>query len=157
VHRYLSRSTSTFCRASVVESEKELLGADIAEQSTVASTIQGPLSASDLKVKRVDHYYSKWSGKWKYQNSGFNVIPELRPLPSEGKDDSWAGPCFIVIRTVPQQEDRDITFKVVIKNPCLLKACKDVISKRSQVCLGTQSHLRYCRLLYHSTFIMNSF
>ena len=63
------------------------------------------------------------------KNSGFNVIPELRPLPSEGKDDSWAGFCFIVIRTVLQQEDRDITFEVAIKSPYLLKAYKDVIQE----------------------------
>jgi hypothetical protein len=63
------------------------------------------------------------------QNSGSDVIPELRPLPSEGKDDPWVGFCFIVKRTVPQQEDKDITFKVIIKSPYLLKACKDVIKE----------------------------
>jgi hypothetical protein len=34
-----------------------------------------------------------------------------------------------VIRTLPQQEDKEITFKVVIKSPYLLKACKDVIQE----------------------------
>lgn len=50
-----------------MESEKELLGADTAAQSTASSNIQVHLPPPDLKVKRVDHYYSKWSGKWKYQ------------------------------------------------------------------------------------------
>jgi len=63
------------------------------------------------------------------KNSGSNVIPELRPLPAEGKDDPWATFCFIVIRTLPQQEDKEVTFKVVIKSPYLLKACKDVIQE----------------------------
>jgi hypothetical protein len=63
------------------------------------------------------------------KNSSSNVIPELRSLPSDGKDDPWVGFCFIVIRTIPQQEDKDITFKVVIKSPYLLKACKDVIQE----------------------------
>jgi hypothetical protein len=48
-------------------------------------------------------------------------------LPSEGKDDPWAGFCFVVIRNIPQQEDKDVTFKVHIKSSYLLKACKDVI------------------------------
>jgi hypothetical protein len=63
------------------------------------------------------------------KNSGSNVIPELRPLPAEGKDDPWATFCFIVIRTLAQQEDKEVTFKVVIKSPYLLKACKDVIQE----------------------------
>ena len=67
MRRYLARSNSTFRRASIVESEKDLLGADSAEQSTVASTIQAPLLSPNLKVKRVDYYYSRWSRKWKYQ------------------------------------------------------------------------------------------
>ena len=57
------------------------------------------------------------------------MIPELRSLPADGKDDPWVGFCFIVIRTLPQQDDKDITFKVVIKSPYLLKACKDVIQE----------------------------
>jgi len=132
MRRYLPGSNSTFRRASVIESEKDLLGTDSTEQSTIASiasTVQGPLPAPNLKVKRVDHYYSKWSRRWKYQNSGSNVIPELRPIPSDGKEDPWASFCFVVIRTLPQQEGKEITFKVVIKSPYLLKACKDVIQE----------------------------
>ena len=63
------------------------------------------------------------------KNSGSNVIPELRPLPSEGKEDPWASFCFVVIRTLPQQEDKDITFRVVIKSSYLLTAGKDVIQE----------------------------
>jgi hypothetical protein len=85
----------------------------------------------NLKVKRVDYYYSRWSRKWKYQNSGSNVIPELRPLPSEGKEDPWQEFCFVVVRTIPKSSDQGIepSFKVVIKSPYLLKACKDVIQQ----------------------------
>jgi len=130
MRRYLPGSNGTLRRTSVIESEKNLLETDSAEQSTVASTIQEPLPAPNLKVKRLDYYYSKWSRKWKYQNSGSNVIPELRPLPADGKEDPWASFCFVVIRTLPQQEDKEIiTFKVVIKSPYLLKACKDVIQE----------------------------
>lgn len=64
--RYLPASTSTFFRPSIVESEKEFLDADTVAQS-IASSVQAHLPPPDLKVKRVDHYYSKWSGKWKYQ------------------------------------------------------------------------------------------
>jgi hypothetical protein len=46
-----------------------------------------------------------------------------------GKEDPWAEFCFVVVRTIPQVENEDsvITYKVVIKSPYLLTACKEVI------------------------------
>ena len=70
MRRFLnSKSNSTFHRGSVIESEKDLLASDNAERSTIASTGQEPLPTPNLKVKRLDFYYSKWSRKWKYQVS----------------------------------------------------------------------------------------
>jgi hypothetical protein len=59
------------------------------------------------------------------------VIPELRPLPSDGKDDPWQEFCFVVVRTIPKSIDQGLepTFKVVIKSPYLLRACKEVIQQ----------------------------
>lgn len=131
MRRYLP-STKTH-RASVIESEKDLLGANSDAASVVTSTAQVTLSPPSLKVKRVDYYYSRWSRKWKYQNSGSNVIPELRPLPSDGKDDPWQEFCFVVVRTIPKAADQNLepTFKVVVKSQYLLKVCKDVIQQIS--------------------------
>lgn len=67
MRRYLPGSNSTRRRTPVVESEKNLLETDSVEQSTVASTIQEQLPPPNLKVKRLDYYYSRWSRKWKYQ------------------------------------------------------------------------------------------
>jgi hypothetical protein len=128
MRRYLPLTKAN--RASVIESEKNLLRTNSDEESVVASTIQTPLPPPTLKVKRVDYYYSRWSRKWKYQNSGSNVIPELRPLPSDGKEDPWQEFCFVVIRTIPKSEQNlEPTFKVVVKSQYLLKACKDVIQQ----------------------------
>lgn len=44
-----------------------------------------------------------------------------------GKEDLWTQFCFIVVRMVPQPEDEGISYKVVVKSPYLLTACKDVI------------------------------
>lgn len=134
MRRYLStKSTSVVRPQSVVDSEKNLLESDAAERSTVVSTstVKEPLAPANLKVKRVDYYYSKWSRKWKYQTTSSNVIPELRANPSlePGKEDPWAQFCFVVVRTIPQAEGEAITFKVVVKSSYLLKACKDVIQE----------------------------
>ncbi|KIJ54637.1 hypothetical protein M422DRAFT_24545 [Sphaerobolus stellatus SS14] len=89
--------------------------------------IQAPLTT---KVKKVDHFFSKWSQKWKYENSGAKVIPELRPLATDSgeKDDPWKQYCFVVVREVPD-DGRPAYFKVVIKSPYLLKACVEVVGE----------------------------
>ncbi|KAF8587999.1 P-loop containing nucleoside triphosphate hydrolase protein [Ramaria rubella] len=135
---YLSLSSSKSSRRNresiaVVDWEKSPLNApdasaDNVDQSTRASIIPALAPALNLKVKKVDHFYSRWSKKWKYQNSGSNAIPELRPLPVEGKDDPWQQYCFVVIREIPR-EDEDTSFRIVVKSPYLLKACKDVIGE----------------------------
>lgn len=132
MRRYLplQKSNSTVRRSSMVESEKDLMGSDSTTvQSSAASTIQETLVPPNLKVKKVDYYYSKWSRKWKYQNSGSNVIPEMRSMPSEGKDDPWGQFCFVVVRTLHQDEKLEPTFKVVIKSSYLRKACQDVMQE----------------------------
>ena len=40
-----------------------------------------PLAPANLKVKRVDYYYSRWSRSWKYKNMGEKVTPEAVPVP----------------------------------------------------------------------------
>lgn len=99
------------------------------DQATQATSVQAPAPLPTLKVKKVDHFYSRWSKKWKYQNSGSNVIPELRPLPSDGKDDPWQEFCFVIVREIPNDGQSSPYFKFVIKSPYLLKACKDVIGE----------------------------
>lgn len=96
-----------------------------------------PIEPPSLKIKRVDHYYSSWSKCWKYKNSGSNTIPEMRPIisaASSGKNllnDPWQGYCFVVVRKLPKKSEAEYgaepTFKIVIKSPYLLKACKDVM------------------------------
>lgn len=100
-------------------------------QSDIASNIQEPLAALNLKVKKVDYYYSNWARKWKYKNSesGSSVIPEMRSMLSDGKDD-WGQFCFVVIKTIHQDEKQEPTFTVVIKSSYLRKAFQDVMQER---------------------------
>ncbi|KIP01325.1 hypothetical protein PHLGIDRAFT_131296, partial [Phlebiopsis gigantea 11061_1 CR5-6] len=110
-----------------------------------------PLAPPNLKVKRVDHYYSKWSKAWKYRNTGDKVTPEHVPVGAATVNDPWGEFCFVVqvvqgvevpqhgrqrpfcfvvVRTFPRDKDEaEPTFKVVIKSSYLLHACKDVIQK----------------------------
>lgn len=92
-----------------------------------------PLAPVNLKVKRVDHYYSWWSRSWKYKNMGEHVKPEKLPAgvtSSTNDNDPWKSFCFVVIRSLPKKEDEgEPSFKVVIKSSYLLKACKDVMQK----------------------------
>ncbi|KIJ54631.1 hypothetical protein M422DRAFT_41879 [Sphaerobolus stellatus SS14] len=91
----------------------------------IPSEIQGPLT---LKVKKVDHFFSKWTKKWKYQDSGSKVIPELRPLATDGKDDPWKPYSFVVVRELPEN-GRPPYFRITIKSPYLLKACMEVVGE----------------------------
>ena len=89
-----------------------------------------PLAPPNLKVKRVDYYYSKWSKSWKYRNTGDKVTPEHVPVGAPTVDDPWGSFCFVVVRTFPRDKDEaEPTFKVIIKSPYLLRACEDVIQK----------------------------
>ncbi|ESK83372.1 p-loop containing nucleoside triphosphate hydrolase protein [Moniliophthora roreri MCA 2997] len=66
------------------------------------------LAPSSLKIKRVDHYYSKWYKDWRYRNTSSNVTAESIPILSRGANDPW----------------KDFSF---IFSTYVLKACKDVI------------------------------
>jgi hypothetical protein len=113
---------------SAVQAQKAL---DTIKENTSDTTIQVPLPSPNLGIKKVDYYYSRWHKKWKYANTGSNIVPELRPAPESpgGTDDAWNVYCFVVIRNVPQEENREAYFKVQIKSPYLVKACKEVIDE----------------------------
>lgn len=103
-------------------------GADDTASTTALMTSSVPLPPANLKVKRVDYYYSRWSKTWKYKNMGDKVTPEMAPLGgSSGGNDQWQQYCFVVIRTIPRKDEQEPVFSVVIKSPYLLQACKDVI------------------------------
>ncbi|KAH6903410.1 P-loop containing nucleoside triphosphate hydrolase protein [Coprinopsis sp. MPI-PUGE-AT-0042] len=81
-----------------------------------------------LKVKRVDNYYSNWSKGWKYRNTSAKVTVESVPiLQGSGSNDQWKDFSFVVVRTIPRNENMEITYKLVIKSDYILKACKDVV------------------------------
>ncbi|KAI0658105.1 P-loop containing nucleoside triphosphate hydrolase protein [Cubamyces menziesii] len=91
------------------------------------------LPPPNLKIKRVDNYWSNWSKGWKYRNTGSGVVAEaVTPVGNGTANDPWQNFCFVVVRKLPQHresEKEEIKFKIVIKSPYLLKACKDVIQR----------------------------
>ncbi|KAK0481171.1 P-loop containing nucleoside triphosphate hydrolase protein [Armillaria luteobubalina] len=104
------------------------------ETESKVSTIkedEEPLTPPTLKIKRVDHYYSRWSKSWKYRNTSSKVTVESVPLLRTGDNDPWKDFSFVIVRKLPIREDMigvlEPTFKVVIKSEYILKACKDVI------------------------------
>ncbi|KAI1792767.1 P-loop containing nucleoside triphosphate hydrolase protein [Ganoderma leucocontextum] len=107
------------------------------EQSTAPLvTPSAPPPPPNLKVKRVDYFYSTWSRTWKYRNTAAKVRPDgLKTVGNGGDDgnDPWQSFCFVVVRKLPQPgEDKDKdepTYQVVVKSPYLLIALKDVIQK----------------------------
>lgn len=96
--------------------------------TTALLSPSAPLSPPNLKVKRVDYYYSKWSKAWKYKNMGEKVTPEHLPVGASSANDPWASFCFVVVRTI-REENEEPTFQVIVKSPYLLQACKDVMQK----------------------------
>nr|VWO96862.1 MSP1 protein-like protein [Ganoderma boninense] len=101
------------------------------ETATTATVVPpAPLALVNLKIKRVDYYWSSWGKSWKYRNTGSGVVAEaVRPVGNGSDSDPWANFCFVVIRKLPdpRREAGEITFQIVIKSPYLLKACKDVV------------------------------
>ncbi|KAF7304528.1 AAA domain-containing protein [Mycena chlorophos] len=96
--------------------------------STTATVRDDPLPPASTKVKRVDYYYSRWGKTWKYKNMNSKVTVETLPiLGGGGNNDPWKEFSFVLVRTIPQQENRQPTFKLVIKSEYILKACQDVI------------------------------
>lgn len=104
--------------------------------TTTTTTAQppAPLAPPNLKVKRVDHYWSTWAKSWKYRTTGSGVVAEaVRPVGNGTDSDPWEKFCFVVVRKFPdpnrQAKEGDFTFQIVLKSPYLLKACKDVIGQ----------------------------
>ncbi|KAJ7187839.1 hypothetical protein C8R46DRAFT_878031 [Mycena filopes] len=102
-------------------------GDDDAESKTSTIVRDEPLPPASSKIKRVDYFYSRWSKGWKYKNMNSKVTVETLPILGGGSNDPWKDYSFVVVRTIPQQENRQPTFKVVIKSEYILKACQDVI------------------------------
>ncbi|KAH8103842.1 P-loop containing nucleoside triphosphate hydrolase protein [Cristinia sonorae] len=109
---------------------------DVDDGSSTANLMSPPvpLVPLTLKVKRVDYYFSKWYNMWKYKNTGSKVTADMVQNPavaggawSAAANDPWKDFCFVVVRTLPQQEGMDTRFRVVIKSPYLLAACKHAI------------------------------
>ncbi|KAI0366558.1 P-loop containing nucleoside triphosphate hydrolase protein [Pilatotrama ljubarskyi] len=137
---YFSRSRSSRVSMANPFSEKQsqetrpLTGADntSVEGDTDFVDIPAFLSAPNLKIKRVDNYWSTWSKGWKYRNTGSGISAEaVRPVGNGIGNDPWQNFCFVVVRKFPEPRapDEEISYKIVIKSPYLLKACKDVIKQ----------------------------
>ncbi|RDX52360.1 P-loop containing nucleoside triphosphate hydrolase protein [Lentinus brumalis] len=94
-----------------------------------------PPPPPNLKVKRVDYFYSSWSKAWKYRNTSSKVKADVLQTIGNGDTngvDPWQTYCFVVVRKLPQPvdgEQGEPTFQVVVKSPYLLIALKDVIQK----------------------------
>ena len=104
-------------------------------ETTTPPQPQAPLPSPNLKIKRVDHFWSTWSKCWKYRNTGSGVVAEaVRPVGNGTDNDPWQNFCFVVVRKLPDPRHADrpgpageIKFQIVVKSPYLLKACKDVV------------------------------
>ena len=95
-----------------------------------------PPPPPNLKVKRVDYFYSSWGKTWKYRNTSAKVRPDALQTVGNGVDggtDPWESFCFVVVRKLPQpgqdKDDDEETFRVVVKSRYLLIALKEVIGK----------------------------
>ena len=144
MRRFLSQSRNSRSSGIVPPQEKDNEKKPLNEASSngsaeteVAPQPAAPLSPPNLKVKRVDYYWSTWSKTWKYRNTGSSVVAEaVRPVGNGTDNDPWANFCFVVVRKLPDPRSHDPsspppdpTFQVVIKSAYLLKACKDVIGQ----------------------------
>jgi hypothetical protein len=97
-------------------------------ESKVSTIVRDePLPVPSLKVKRVDFYYSRWTKSWKYRNTNSKVTVESLPIMQSGSNDAWKEFSFVIVRTMPRQENAEPSFKLVVKSEYILKACKDVI------------------------------
>ncbi|KAJ6534955.1 P-loop containing nucleoside triphosphate hydrolase protein [Mycena capillaripes] len=101
---------------------------DVDDAESKGSTIgkDEPLPPASLKIKRVDYFYSQWSKSWKSKNTNSKVTVETLPLLGGGNTDPWKDYSFVVVRTIPPENGHP-TFKIIIKSPYIIRACKDVI------------------------------
>lgn len=131
MRRYLSVSKRRSVGHSIdLEKVPELdsvSSADGHASTTALMTPSVPLPPPNLKVKRLDYYYSRWSKSWKYKDMGDKVTPEAPPVGASSANDAWQAYCFVVVRTLSRKEDEPPTFRVVIKSQYMRQACKDVI------------------------------
>lgn len=107
------------------------------ERSTapLVSEPAAPPPPPNLKVKRVDYFWSSWSKVWKYRNTSAKVRPDdVLKTVGNGTDDGndpWQSFCFVVVRKIPQsgqeKEKEEPTFQIVVKSPYLLIALREVI------------------------------
>ncbi|KAE9402944.1 P-loop containing nucleoside triphosphate hydrolase protein [Gymnopus androsaceus JB14] len=102
-------------------------GYDDKDSDSIASTIVHEAAVPpSLKVKRVDHYYSRWYKAWRYKNMSSLVTVESVPLINRGDGDPWKDYLFVIVRKLTT-DGKEPTFKIVVKSEYILKACKDVI------------------------------
>lgn len=101
-----------------------------------------------MSIKRVDHYYNVGEKAWQHKDTESNVPAEAaQPLGGVTvANNDWDKFDFVIVRKLPdprQTWDHNVTFKVVLKSPLLLNACREVIgeipglswkSKPVQVC-----------------------
>lgn len=87
--------------------------------------------AAPLKIKKVDHYYSRWKQEWKYKNSNSDVMPEdIEPYSviNEEANAEWKDYCFVIVRELPRRKSKlPPYFKLVIRSPRLIAACERVM------------------------------
>ena len=83
MRRFLSQSRNSRSSGIVPPQEKDNEKKPLNEASSngsaeteVAPQPAAPLSPPNLKVKRVDYYWSTWSKAWKYRNTGSSVVAE---------------------------------------------------------------------------------
>ena len=125
---------------------------DADQAASTTALVSGPTSLppANLKVKRVDYYFSKWSKTWKYKDMGEKVVAETLPAGSPAGNDPWQSFCFVVVRTFPRnrqgEEEPEPTFHIVVKSPYLLQACKDVIRKIPGLSWNAEP-LQACRIV----------
>ncbi|GLB36892.1 putative ATPase family associated with various cellular activities (AAA) [Lyophyllum shimeji] len=97
-------------------------------ESKVSTVVRDePLPLPSLKVKHVDHYYSRWSKSYKYRNTSSRAVVETIPILHTASNDVWKDYNFVIVRRYSRVENQEPTIKIVVKSEYLLKACKDVI------------------------------
>ena len=113
---------------------------DDGDEHSTAPLVSSPVAPPpppNLKVKRVDYFWSGWSKTWKYRNTSAKVRPDdaLKAVGNGVDDgnDPWQGFCFVVVRKLPQpgeeREKGEPTFQVVVKSAYLLIAMREVVQK----------------------------
>ena len=91
-----------------------------------------------MSIKTVDYEWNASTKAYQYQDSTSDVPAEL--FQPEGGDggggasiDDWKEYVFVVVRTMPDprsfSNDQTVKFKIVVKDPHLVKACREIIGE----------------------------